>query len=98
MTSADDDPETEARWKEMVDAIYRVDPFAVSRMGKEGRAIANLAVVFRESTAPEFMLQNLMDDLRQVARREARSRTKDKKLWKDIADFLKNVEKAIPAK
>jgi hypothetical protein len=92
-----DDREPERR-KELAEIIYRINPFHVSRMGKEGRVIANLAGVFRESTAPEFMLQNLMDDLRQVARREARSRTKDKKLWKDIADFLKNVEKAIPAK
>ena len=49
-----DDPETEAQRKELADIIYRINPFAVSRMGKEGRAIANLAMAFRESTAPEF--------------------------------------------
>ena len=67
----EDDPETEAQRKELADIIYRINPFAVSHMGKEGRAIANLAMAFRESTAPEFMLQNLMDDLRQVARRRS---------------------------
>ena len=89
MTGTDDDREREARWKELAEIIYRVNPFDVAPMGKEGRAIARVAEVFRESSAPEFMLQSLMDDLRDVARRQARLQTKDKDIWRNIYRFLK---------
>ena len=84
------DPESEAIRKEMAEIIYRVNPFDV--VGKEGRAIARVADVFSESQAPEFMLQSLMDELRHVARRKARSKKalpKDKEIWRNIHSFLK---------
>jgi hypothetical protein len=73
--------------KDLAEAIYRINPFDV--VGKEGRAIATVAEAFRNSSAPEFMLQSLMDDLRDVARRKAHSRTKDKEIWRNIHSFLK---------
>ena len=81
------DADPEAKRKEAAEAIYRVNPFDV--MGKERWAIAFVTQVFRESQAPEFMLQSLMDSLAEVARRKASSKAKDKDIWRNLHSFLK---------
>ena len=82
--------------KDLAEAIYRIDPFNVA--GRERRAIDAVTHWFRESSAPEFMLQNLMDELAIVAHSKARSRTKDKEVWQNISDFLKKADDPMKAR